>query len=412
MKFPRMVSVRQVLASDPLEDIPAALGQALEMVGFERLFAPGKSVAVAVGSRSIDRLVESVAELVRKLKGSGCSPFIVPAMGSHGGADAEGQLRVLAGLGVTAGSVGAAVVSSTETVSLGETPGGAEVFADKAAMESDAVVVVNRIAPHTGYSGPIQSGLCKMLAVGLGKQDGARSLHRHGFGAAHLIVEMAEVVLSEAPVIMGIALIEDGQKKLSRLEALVPGEFRVREPELLEEAVSMYPMIPLSSADLLIVDEIGKDISGTGMDPLVTGRGKDSCPEEGAAFIAKRVVALGLTEGSGGNATGIGHADVTTERLVASIDREVTRQNVLTSGALHRARIPLVAGSDREAVKMAIESLGDFLPDAVRVVRIKNTRKLDEIQVSSSLVSELRGREGIATGVERDMEFDSAGNII
>ena len=412
MKFPRMVSVRQDLASDPLEDIPATVGQALEMVGFERLFAHGQSVAVAVGSRSIDRLADSVAELVRKLKCSGCSPLIVPAMGSHGGATAEGQVRVLAGLGVTAQSVGAAVVSSTETVSLGETPGGAEVFADKAAMEADAVVVVNRIAPHTGYSGLIQSGLCKMLAVGLGKQDGARSLHRHGFGAAHLIVEMAEVVLSEAPVVMGIALIEDGQKKLSRLEALVPGEFTVREPKLLDEAASMYPRIPLSSADLLIVDEIGKDISGIGMDPLVTGRGKDRCPEEGAAFSAKIVVALGLTEGSGGNATGIGHADVTTERLVGSIDREATRQNVLTSGALHRARIPLVAGSDREAVKMALESLGDFSPDAVRVVRIKNTRKLDEIQVSSSLVSELRGREGIATGVERDMEFDSTGNII
>ena len=412
MNFPRMASVRQKLASDSLEDLPAALGQTLERAGFERLIAPGQSVALAVGSRNIDRLVEPVAELARKLKDSGCSPFIVPAMGSHGGATAEGQVRVLAGLGVTGGSVGAPVVSSMETVSLGVTTGGAEVFADRAAMESDAIVVVNRIAPHTGYSGPIQSGLCKMIAVGLGKRDGAKSIHRHGFGAAHLIVEMAEVVLSEAPVVMGMALIEDGEKKLCRLEALRPEEFRTREPELLRDAISLYPRIPLASADLLIVDEIGKDISGVGMDPLVTGRGKDTGPDEGAAFSTRRLVALRLTEASGGNATGIGHADVTTERLVASIDREATKKNVITSGALHRARIPLVAGSDMEAVEMALESLGDFSPDAARVVRIKNTRTLGEFQVSRALVAELNDREGIETGEEGDMKFDSDGNII
>ena len=412
MRFPRMVRVRQQLASESLEDLPAALEQALGEAGFERLFAPGQSVAVGVGSRNINRLVELVAGLVGKLKGSGCTPFIVPAMGSHGGATAEGQVRVLAGLGVTGESVGAPVISSMDTVSLGVTHGGTEVFMDRVAMESDAIILANRVAPHTGYSGSVQSGLCKMLAVGLGKRDGAVSLHRHGFGAAHLIGEMADLVLEKVPVVMGVALIEDGEKRLSRIEALAPEEIRIREPELLQAAISLYPRIPLESADLLIVDEIGKDISGIGMDPLVTGRGKDTDPEEDATFSAGRIVALKLTEGSGGNATGIGHADVTTRRLVDSINREVTRQNVQTSGALDRARIPRVAGSDMEAVEMALESLEESSPDTVRVVRIKNTRELAELQVSSALVLELKGREGVEAGEERDMEFDSDGSIL
>ncbi|MBK5093482.1 MAG: DUF362 domain-containing protein, partial [Actinobacteria bacterium] len=242
--------------------------------------------------------------------------------------------------------------------------------------------------------------------------DGAASLHRHGFGASHLIGEMADLVLEKAPVVLGIALVEDGEKRLSRIEALRPREFRLRDTELLQAAIPLYPRIPLESADLLIVDEIGKDISGIGMDPLVTGRGKDADPEEGATFSARRLVALRLTEGSGGNATGIGYADVTTEKLVASMDREVTRQNVLASGALDRVRIPRVAGSDREAVEMALEGLGEYSPDNVRVVRIKNTRALAELQVSSALVPELKGREGIEAGGERDMEFDSDGSIL
>jgi hypothetical protein len=407
-----MVRVRQALASDALEDLPAGLERALEKAGFERLFMPGQSVAVAVGSRNIDRLDELVTELVRKLKELSCAPFIVPAMGSHGGATGDGQAGVLAGLGVTQESTGAPVVSSMDAVCLGVTPGGNEVFADRSAMESDAILLVNRIAPHTGYSGSVQSGLCKMMAVGLGKRDGAASLHRHGFGAAYLIGEMADVVLREAPVSAGVALVEDGYKKLSLIEALAPEEIRVREPELLRTAISLCPGIPLESADLLIVDEIGKDISGIGMDPLVTGRGKSPDLEEGLKFSAARLVALSLTGGSGGNATGIGHADVTTKRLVASIDHEATYRNVLTSGALHRARIPLVAGSDREAVEMAIESLGRCSADDLRVVRIKNTRTLGELRVSSALVPELKGREGIEIGDEMDMDFDSGGRII
>jgi hypothetical protein len=412
MKLPHMVKIRQALVSDALVDLPTDLGQALDRAGFERLFVPGRRVAVAVGSRNMDRIGELVTGLIAKLNELGCVPFIVPAMGSHGGATAEGQEGVLAGLGVTDESAGAPVVSSMETVSLGMTSGGNEVFADRAAMESDAIVVVNRVAPHTGYSGSLQSGLCKMLAVGLGKREGAVSLHRHGFGAAHLIGEMADAVLSKAPVVLGIALVEDGEKRLSLIEALAPEEFRAREPELLRHAFSMYPRVPLRSADLLIVDEIGKDISGTGMDPLVTGRGKDMGPEEGTRFSAGRLVALRLTEGSRGNATGIGHADVTTERLVGSIDCGATYKNVLTSGALHRARIRSVAGSEREAVETALYSLGDYSPDDARVVRIRNTRALGEFQVSTALVPELKGRDGIEVGDEMDMEFDSVGNII
>jgi hypothetical protein len=334
-------------------------------------------------------------------------------MGSHGGATAGGQSAVLDRLGINEETVGAPVEPSTEAVSLGTTPGGAEAFTARSALQADAIVVVNRVAPHTAYSGPVQSGALKMLAAGLGKRDGARSLHKHGFEAAHLIGEMADLVIAKAPAVLGVALVEDGEKKLSRVEVLRGTEFRQREPELLEVAMSMYPRIPLESADILIVDEMGKDISGIGMDPLVTGRGKRPAGDEPVKFSAGRLVVLGLTPGSGGNATGIGHADVTTRRLCDAIDHEATRRNVITSGALYRARIPVVAGNDREAVAMALESLRERPLEEVTVVRIKNTRELGEFQASASLRPVLAGVPGVELGQEDSgMEFDRTGRIL
>jgi hypothetical protein len=297
-----------------------------------------------------------------------------------------------------------------EVIALGETRGGAAAFIDRLAMESDAIVVINRVGPHTGYSGPVQSGVVKMLAVGLGKAAGARSLHRHGFASGHLIGEMADLLLEKAPPVLAVALVEDGTRRLSRLEVLAGVDTRRREPGLLEAAVSMWPGIPLDSADLLIVEEMGKDISGVGMDPLVTGRGK-AFPF-GGRFAAKRLVALSLTPGSLGNATGVGHADIITERLLRAIDFEVMRKNVITSGALERARIPLSASSDRDAVSLALESLGCSSPREAKVVRIKNTRELSEFQASIALALELKDKEGITVGAEAsEMAFDSRGTI-
>lgn len=413
MEFPRMFTVRQVLQSSPLEGPEGTLEEGLERARYRSLFSKGDRVAVAVGSRKIDRLSPLVEHLVGALKDAGCEPFIIPAMGSHGGATPEGQAGVLAGLGITEDAAGAPVISSMDTIPLGVTDGGATVFIDKAASAADAIVVVNRVAPHTGYSGTAQSGLQKMLAVGLGKSDGALSLHGHGFGSGHLIVEMAGMVLEKAPVAMGIALVEDGEKKLSRLEVLPAEEIPRREPGLLDFAIATYPRIPVSSADVLIVEEMGKNISGIGMDPLVTGRGKDAPPGGEPRFEAKRVVVLRLTEASGGNATGVGHADIITETLYGAIDHEVTRRNVVTSGALHRARVPLRAKSDRDAVATALESLGEVPGGEARVVRIRNTGELGELQVSVELALELQGVQGVElAGGPVEMIFDRQGNIL
>lgn len=412
MRFPRMVTVRQELCRKPLLNPRFTLTEGLEEANFATLLPPGRRIAVAVGSRSIDGLIEVLSQLIESLEAEGREPFIVSAMGSHGGATADGQTRLLHGLGVHEESIGVPIETSMETVSLGTTKGGAEVFIDRAALQSDGIIVLNKVAPHTGYSGPIQSGVAKMIAVGLGKSDGARSLHRHGFEAGHLIGQMAAHAIENAPVFLALALVEDGTGGLSYVEVIERDSILRREPALLAMAMAMWPRIPVASVDVLIVDEMGKDVSGIGMDPLVTGRGKEFPPGESPAFSAKRLVVRRLSRGSMGNATGIGQADVTTEDLFRQIDFQVTHRNVITSGALSRARVPIVAGSDKEAVSLAIESLGGVPPEDLRVVRIENTRRLEEIQVSSALAGELDGLEGIKVGIdEREMSFDSAGNL-
>ncbi len=412
MEFPRLVTVRQTLHSDPLADPAGRVDSGLEALDLPGELPSGSRVAVAVGSRNIDGLDAVVSRLIERLFEAGCSPFVVPAMGSHGGATAGGQVAVLRSLGVDWQRLGAPIVSSMQAVMLGTTPGGVEAYIDRNALESDAIIVVNRVAPHTGYSGDVQSGVVKMLAVGLGKDVGAAALHKHGFASGHLIGEVADLVIEKAPVLAAVALVEDGTKKISRVEVLHRGDMRACEPGLLGLARSMWPRIPVKSADVLIVDEIGKDISGTGMDPLVTGRGKNLPPGESHVFTTTCLVALSLTPGSGGNATGVGHADIISTRLFEGIDHEVTRRNVMTSGALERARIPLVAGSDREALRMALERVEGGAAATPGIVRIRNTRNLEEIQVSTTLLPEAMGVEGMTVGPERELAFDRDGKII
>jgi hypothetical protein len=408
-----MVGARQELVRKPVGDPRATLDAGFDQADLFGRLKAGNRIAVAVGSRKIDLLVPVIVQLVGRLRASGCEPFIFPAMGSHGGATAEGQAGLLAGLGVSEKTTGVPIESSMETVRLGETRGGVAAFVARGAMESDGIVVVNRVAPHTGYSGPVQSGAVKMLAVGLGKAPGAGSLHRHGFGAGHLIGELGDLIIEKAPVIAAIALVEDGARGLSHVEVLDRDDIRRREPELLKIACSMWPSIPVSSADILVVDKMGKDMSGTGMDPLVTGRGKEFPSGESPDFSAKRLVVLGLSPGSGGNATGVGHADIITEKLFREIDFAITYRNVMTSGAFFRARIPFVATSDRDAVSTALESLGGLSPKEARVVRIRNTRELAEFQVSTALAGELEGKEGISIAEgDREMAFDSRGRIL
>lgn len=413
MDFPRMVDIIQEIETSPLADPLAELERGLEREAFSGVFAQGRRVAIAVGSRNIPGIREMVSLVAARVKEAGGSPSIVPAMGSHGGATAEGQERVLESLGITGESTGAPVVSKPDVVCLGETPGGASVYIDRFALEADALVLINRVAPHTGYSGPVQSGLQKMAAAGLGKWDGARSLHRHGFEAAHLISEMAGLVLGALPGVMGIALVEDGRKEISGVHVLDGSEIKEREPELLARAIDNFPGIPLGDVDILVVDEIGKDISGAGMDPMVTGRGKTFEEGEAPRFSSHRIVALGLSEASLGNANGIGHADITTEKFFRSTDWEVTYRNAVTSGQLYRVKIPIIAQNARMALTLALESLGGVNPVEARIVRIRNTRELHGMQVSTALEKELGSNPMVSVlpgGWE--MSFDENGELI
>lgn len=401
-----MYEVRQDLARAALANPVAELGRCLDTAGLPTFFR-GRRVGVTAGSRRIDGLVPLLAHLVSRLRSAGLEPFLVPAMGSHGGATAGGQLSVLERNGITETSVGAPIEPSMDTVLLGTTPGGAQVFYARAALEADGIVAINRVGLHTGYSGDTQSGVMKMLAVGLGKAEGARAIHSHGFGAAHLPGEAARMVIEEGPPVLGIGLVEDGEKKLARVQVM-PGESILeREPELLREAAGYWPRLPVARADLLIVEEIGKDISGTGMDPHVTGRGKRAREGE-ATFSAGRVVALRLTGASGGNATGIGLADIITLDLADAIDADVTCSNVLTSGAMDRIRMPVVARTDREAVEMALAAAEH--PGDARVVHIKNTRQLAKMHVSEPLVDEVRAAGARIVG-EVSLSFDSDGRL-
>jgi hypothetical protein len=411
MEFPMMVKVHQELVSYCLDDPVRELADGIAGIGPRQHFR-GPRVAVAVGSRHIDGIASVVRGAVGILRESGCEPFILPAMGSHGGGTESGQAKVLETLGITEEAVGAPLRTSMETVKVGTGPGGADVFASRECLEADGIVAINRVGLHTGFTGTVQSGLVKMLAVGLGKVEGAKAIHERGFGAGHLIGEAADIFLAAAPPVIGIALVEDGTKKVCELEVLRGEEIRAREPVLLETAASMWPRIPVREADLLIVDEIGKDISGIGMDPLVTGRGKEMPAGLKQWFHAERIVVLRLTEASGGNATGIGHADITTQAFHDAMDRVVTYKNVLTSGALHRARMPLVADTDRDAVEMALVSLGGLSPEKARVVRIKNTRELADLEVSEALVPLLEGEGAMSVehGSSR-LSFGSDGRI-
>lgn len=412
MIFPTMHRVRQDLTSRPLGDIDAVMDERFDAVAFrERL--GGTRVAVAVGSRGIDRIARVVEATVRRLREAGLEPFVIPAMGSHGGATPQGQVAILEQFGITEQAAGAPIEPSMETNLLGTTEAGLDVYMARAAMEADGIVLVNRVGLHTGYSGPIQSGVVKMVVVGLGKAEGAKALHEHGFGAGHLIAGGAALSLGALPPLLAVALLEDAARRLSELHVLPGPDIVNREPQLLERAASMWPSIPVEQADLLIVEEMGKDISGVGMDPHVTGRGKQLSPGESARFRADRIVVLRLTSASRGNATGVGHADITTKAVHDATDKVVTYRNVLTSGALHRARMPLVADSDREAVEMALTSLGGLDPSRARIVRIRSTKDLEELDVSSVLLEEVETRGCMR--VESDsgsLSFDKRGGII
>ncbi|MFZ0216207.1 MAG: DUF362 domain-containing protein [Candidatus Dormiibacterota bacterium] len=374
---------------------------------------PGMRVAVGAGSRGIGCLQEVVRATVLELRQLGAEPFVVPAMGSHGGGTAEGQRAVLAAYGITEEGVGAPVRASMETVELGTVLDGIHIFTDRTAFtEADAIVPVARVKPHTDFRYRVESGLHKMLTIGFGKHRGASNIHTYPLERFGEIIEAAgQFILTKVNVPFGIAIVEDAYEQPGIVEAVPGDHFDVREAELLETAKSWLARLPFSEADVLIVQELGKDVSGAGMDPNVTGRFAD--PGIESSFRAQWLLFLDLTADTHGNAAGLGFADVTTRRAAEKIDVAATYMNQVTSQILQGAKLPLVAESDQEAVAIACSALRRRPPEQARIAWIKNTLELLELHVSEPLWQDIAAREDVrALGEPEPIRFDGTGSLL
>jgi hypothetical protein len=407
MILPKLVRVRQSFDRTRLEDVCGAVAAGLRNLGFGKKLTPGARIAITAGSRGINNLVamtRTAADVVKQLGGQ---PFIVPSMGSHGGATDEGQKNLLADLGISEGSIGCPVISSMEVEEIGKTSNGTPVYLDRHALHCDGIIVINRVKPHTAFRGEIESGLCKMLAVGLGKHKGAQRMHVAGLGTT--LVEAARLILARAPVLSGVAVLENSLDETAEVHVVPPERFEETDRALLQRAWQMLPRIPFDPLDVLLVDEMGKNISGTGMDVNVIGIG----PRVGGKLemgrpVVTSIVVLGLTPETHGNANGVGLADITTRRLVDSIDYKATYTNVLTTRLWSAGRLPVIMETDREAIQAA---LGEVPSDQVRFVRIKNTLHLEELEISEALLPEAE-RFGLTIVAEpRPLEFDETGRL-
>jgi hypothetical protein len=377
---------QQMTTPPPIDDVALAVHEAL--AGLE---LPQGRVAVGVGSRGIARIAEVVGAVVRELAARGATPFVVPAMGSHGASNAEGQVRVLAHLGITEAAVGAPVVATMETVRVGRTEAGLEVFVGADAYAADAIVVVNRVKLHTSFRGPIESGPAKMLAIGLGKADGARSVHAPGWLTMHENVPAAaRVVLATGKIAFGLAILENADDLPYRIVALPAGGLVEREEELLREVRAVFPRLPFDALDVLVVDRVGKNISGAGGDPNVTGR-FPSRHISGTPAVG-RLVYLSLTPEAEGNGNGVGLADVVTARLASAYSPSATYVNALTTTAAENSRLPMVMPTAALAVAAALKMVAGTEPSNARLVRIRDTLHVKRFHATRAALRDLESR--------------------
>ncbi len=408
--LPRMLSVEQRFPRPRVSDLPAALAETLGSV--PRLDLAGKRVAITCGSRGIPEIVAIVRSLVTRLRAAGADPFIVPAMGSHGGATAEGQRKVLEGYGITEVNVGAPVRASMDVVQVATLPDGIPLYCDAIARSADAIVLFNKVKPHTAYKTEIESGLLKMSAIGLGKHVGATALHRFPYDEFPGIIQRAgETLLRTLPVAFGLAVVENAYGEVAVLEAIPPDRIPARERELLAEAKRIMSRLLLPAIDVLVVDEIGKEISGAGLDPNVTGRPATRRSGFQAPPIQK-ILVRGVTPASHGNGVGIGMADFTTRRCVESLDLGAMYTNTFTARVMDGAKIPPVLANDREALCVAIKTCNGVSPEQARVVRIRNTKALHRIWLSESCLPDIAGRADIVPlGDPAPLQFDVEGYL-
>jgi len=405
--LPRFARIRQALPSDRIDDVAATVRSELERIGLTRQLKRGASVAITAGSRGIADIplvTRTVADVVRA---AGAQPFVVPAMGSHGGATPEGQRHVLAEYGITEQSVGAPIRATMDTVELGRLPSGARVYFDALAAQADATIVVNRVKAHTAFRGPIESGLCKMTSIGLGKQLGAEQVH--AFGLKEHIPLAARLSLEHNNVVAGLALVENAAHELAVIRATLPDAFLETDRDLLETANAYLPRIPFEHLHVLVVGWLGKNISGSGMDYNVVGMWRRIGGDQVPNF--ERIVVLDLTEESDGNGLGVGIADFTTRRLFDKLDLDKTYMNGLTAGALAAIKIPIVLASDRLALGVALHAAG--VHESPRVAIVRSTLELGELWVSEALVDDVAAHPRLEMdGPLEELPFDAHDRLL
>jgi len=397
MNLPGLIRVRQRFAGGAIGDVEAAEAAVRsELAACGVAIRAGSRIAIAVGSRGIAHIAPMVRQVVAWVRSQGAEPFIVPAMGSHGGGTSAGQREVLASYGIVEAYVGAPILSSMDVVSLPQGDLPIPLFFDKHAHAADGTILINRIKPHTSFHGPYESGLMKMITIGLGKHAQATAIHGLGVhGLRKIMPEAAKRILAQSNILLGLAVVENAYDETLSVCAVRAASIPEEEPALLELARGHMPRLPVDDVDILVVDEMGKDISGVGMDTNVIGRLRvRGQPEPDRPNIAV-IIARDLTQASHGNAVGVGLADIVTRRLFAKIDFKATYANIITSTFLERGKVPLVADTDRQAIDIALRACGSLDPANVRLIRIRDTLHLDELLVSPAVLREIEHRADI-----------------
>ena len=414
MLYPEMFALRQTFPRERETDIAAAVRREMGRILSPSRPKAGARVAVTVGSRGIHRLADIIRCAVDELKSRGLKPFVFPAMGSHGGGTAEGQASVIARYGVTEPAMGCPVLSDMSVVKIGESPEGVPVFLDRNAFLSDYVVVVNRVKAHTEFKGEIESGIMKMMLIGMGKQEGARVYHKAfaDYGFDRVVEGLASVVIEKAKVLCALAIVENAYDETALVRGLAPAEIVASERLLLRKAKAIAPKLPSDAIDVLIVDQMGKNVSGSGMDTNVIGRFYNHVAKEPEKPKIKRIYVRDLTEESLGNAAGIGLADFAHRSLIGKMDSRATAVNCLIAGNPEKGRVPIVCETDREALEYCLGTIGLTPAEDARVVRIRSTLHLTDVEVSRSLVAELNGRSDVEVlSGPLPLAFDDTGNL-
>lgn len=406
IKIPKMIKIKQIYDSSKIEDLKFRIEKEMEnnLFNKERFFE--KRICITAGSRGIPHIDLIIRTVANKLKEWGAKPFIIPAMGSHGGGTAEGQREYLAGFNITEETMGVPILSSMEVVQIGELSDKTPVYCDKNAYESDGIVVLNKVKPHTDFRGKHESGMAKMMAIGLAKHKGASMFHMKGFASFPArIPQVCDVFLKNAPVAFGVGIVQNAYDEISELEVMEKENILERDAALLEIAKTKTAKFKMPKIDVLIIDEIGKDISGNGHDPNIVGRSNSPGFED--VLELQKLFIRGFTKGTHHNGCGLAMADITTRRCVNDMDFESTWVNVVTSTRLNGGRMPIYVNTDKEALLLAVRTCVGIEFDKVKVVRIKNTLEMEHIEVSESICDELKNRNDVEILSEPfDISFD------